>query len=98
MRTRKLLVRIAGHAGNRGRLKLLLQYEMDSMYHGFSRQLSARMWGPVEHNERQVSVPRRLRPMLGRYIDQIDHGGGRKRKDRRKHNRRWMPERDDCDC
>jgi hypothetical protein len=95
--TRKTLVKLAGCAGSKGRLVLLLRYEMDRSFNAFGRALSARWWGPTPPPpSRKVSVPRSLRWRLGRYIEEIKVTGRRK-KDRRKHNRRWMPEQD-CEC
>lgn len=95
--TRKEMVRLAGIAGPRRQLLLYLRGSMDRAYEAFARQLGAYWWGPApELPKRKVSVPRSLRRNLGRYVEVI-HRGGRKRKDRRRHNRRWMPERD-CEC
>ncbi len=65
----------------------------------FGDALSSRLWGPPpKRPRRKVSVPCSLRRMFGRHVEVV-RMGGRKRKDRRKHNRRWMPEQDtECDC
>lgn len=94
---RKTLVRLAGHVGGRGRIILMLRYEMDCAYGAFGRSMGAYLWGGISLAPmRKVSVPRSLRHRLGRYVEEL-RTGGRRRKDRRKHNRRWMPEQD-CDC
>lgn len=92
------MVRIAGMTGERW-LPLAIRLEMSRAYRSFGAQFSRMVWGPAPPPRVVlVSVPRRLRPRFGRYVKDSP-GKGRKRKDRRKHNRRWMPEQDEeCEC
>lgn len=94
---RKAMVRLAGIAGPRRQLMTLIAYELDRSYMAFGRALSNRLWGfAPKRPTRKVSVPRSLRHRFGRYVEE-PRRGGRKRKNRRKHNRRWMPE-SECEC
>ncbi len=92
---RQELVRAAGRHRRPAWIACAIAIETATAAAKFADQLSNYTWGPPNKLPRElVRVPRSLRRIFGASVSVLKRSG-RRRKDRRKHNRRWMPNQDD---